>query len=476
MITLNKNELRDKIYACWLGKNIGGTLGTPFEAKQEVLDVKGFNSEPGCPLPNDDLDLQLVWLLAVIRGEKITEQLLGEYWLEYVPPYWNEYGICKTNMQRGLMPPLCGTYDNAKWKHSNGAWIRTEVWACLYPALVDEALKYSFTDAVVDHGNKGEGTYATMFVSAMESAAFVVSDIRKLIEIGLSKLPKGCRFASYIKTVIDMYDNGNTWLEARNKVTDMALADPELGWFQAPANVSYVVIGLLWGEGDFKKSVLTAINCGDDTDCTGATVGALLGILGGTAAIPADWREYIGDKLETIAINRGAMSFIPKTCTQLTDTIMDTHQKILVDKPISICDTETSADDADIEAYMNNKFAAEIDAHSEYSFRHDSVLASYWIDYDREPVIFANGDFGLKISIKNKFDSHKQFSVRFLLPDGWSVTGKKNMLAQPYWLEQVFGEYVIHADDNVSAENRIVLEITVAGHYETTLIPLVLLG
>ena len=49
MTKFNKAELRDKIYACWLGKNIGGTLGTPFEGKREVLDVTGFNSEPAGP-------------------------------------------------------------------------------------------------------------------------------------------------------------------------------------------------------------------------------------------------------------------------------------------------------------------------------------------------------------------------------------------------------------------------------------------
>ena len=121
MTKFNKAELRDKIYACWLGKNIGGTLGTPFEGKREVLDVTGFNSEPGNPLPNDDLDLQLIWLLAVMeRGRDINERVLGEYWLEYISPYWNEYGVGKSNMTRGLIPPFSGEYEN-EWKHSNGA-------------------------------------------------------------------------------------------------------------------------------------------------------------------------------------------------------------------------------------------------------------------------------------------------------------------------------------------------------------------
>ncbi len=62
---LNKQDYLDKLYACWIGKNIGGTLGAPFEGTHDFLDIKGFTTPEGEPLPNDDLDLQLVWLNAL---------------------------------------------------------------------------------------------------------------------------------------------------------------------------------------------------------------------------------------------------------------------------------------------------------------------------------------------------------------------------------------------------------------------------
>ena len=71
----------------------------------------------------------------------------------------------------------------------------------------------------------------------------------------------------------------------------------------APANIAFTVIGLLYGEGDFKQSLIIAINCGDDTDCTGATAGSILGIIKGHSGIPLDWREYIGDRIIPICIN-----------------------------------------------------------------------------------------------------------------------------------------------------------------------------
>ena len=80
MISYNRDELRDRIYACWLGKNIGGTMGTPYEGQQQLNDIKGFVTKPGEVLPNDDLDLQLVWLRAMdeVGPEAIDSKVLAE--------------------------------------------------------------------------------------------------------------------------------------------------------------------------------------------------------------------------------------------------------------------------------------------------------------------------------------------------------------------------------------------------------------
>ena len=93
-IDLNFDSYRDKVYACWIGKNIGGTMGGPFEGKRELLDVKGYTTAANVVLPNDDLDLQLVWLLAVekLGAKAIDTKVLGEFWVSYIVPHWNEYG------------------------------------------------------------------------------------------------------------------------------------------------------------------------------------------------------------------------------------------------------------------------------------------------------------------------------------------------------------------------------------------------
>ena len=90
---------RDKVRGCWAGKNIGGILGAPFEGKREINQIEFYQQDlTAGPPPNDDLDLQIVFLSAVERyGRQINASILGEYWLSYIIPNWVEYGTALTS-------------------------------------------------------------------------------------------------------------------------------------------------------------------------------------------------------------------------------------------------------------------------------------------------------------------------------------------------------------------------------------------
>ncbi len=485
-INFNRAEVRDKIYACWIGKNIGGTIGTPFEGTRELNDCEGFTTKPGQPLPNDDLDLQLVWLYAMSEEgpEKLNSRVLGEYWLEYVCPYWNEYGICKSNMRNGILPPLSGQYKN-QWKHSNGAWIRTEVWATLFPGDVENAIRFAYEDASVDHGS-GEGTYAAIFVAAIQSAAFVINDLRTLISVGLSKIPEKSRMYKFIKKTLECYDSGMSWLEARNVILEMSLADEELGWFQAPGNVAFAVIGLLWGEGDFKKSILTACHCGDDTDCTCATVGAVLGLMHGSKIIPKDWQEYIGDEIITISVNGGALqdfnTKFMKSCQSLTDKVMSLHPVTLHKSKVMVSDDATDTHEFTLDSVMGDEFAMSLECLSDYYIEQKSDIAKFTLEYEKEPQIAAGEEISVRLSIVNKFISQKNYNVEWILPEGWRAEGKKNISVHyqcPDRLRNevvVSEEYVITAPDEIDAVNTLILSVKAAGTIDYTYIPVVIMG
>ena len=85
-IKINKDEYRSKLHGCWMGKAIGGAIGMPYELTKEINNATGFSTPKGEPVPNDDLDLQLVWLLAM---EDVGPKTLSAN----AEPIW-KWGFC----------------------------------------------------------------------------------------------------------------------------------------------------------------------------------------------------------------------------------------------------------------------------------------------------------------------------------------------------------------------------------------------
>lgn len=470
---VNRKWYMDKLHACWLGKNIGGTMGTPYEGKTEMQDIDGFNSPKGEPLGNDDLDLQLIWLCAVEeRGiRNVTPQMLSEYWINYIPPHWNEYGIGKANAKMGLLPPYGGEINNEKWKHSNGAWIRTEIWACLFPGFPQLAVRYAYNDASVDHG-LAEGTNAAMFVAALESAAFFEKDIRKLIDIGLSYIPKDCRIAKVVNLVLKLYDDGVDFKKAR----ELVVKDSEdLGWFQAPANIGFVIIGLLYGECDFKKSMIYAIDCGDDTDCTGATVGSILGIMYGSEGIPQDWAEYIGDKIVSVAIDL-SKNERAKDCTELSRRIYEQLPSVMM-------------------AYQI--FMEYTDGENEWGeLPPDGVTRDWWdadipenpLSFDLMDMIYAKGRVELSKAklmpgetvtvtfvFKNILPEPKMMEIDLTLPEGFTCEHKSINTYLHSW-DKASVSVDITAGETLKSVNIIYARVSSPGRPTQVVAPIIIFG
>jgi ADP-ribosylglycohydrolase len=333
---------RDKVMGCWAGKNIGGVLGAPFEGKRQWNQVDFYTQDlSNGPPPNDDLDLQIVWLAAVERyGRSVNASILGDYWLSFVIPNWVEYGSGKANLRAGLEPPMSGFVDNT-YKDSCGCFIRSEIWACLAPGLPRLAARYAYEDAIVDH--QGEGMFGEVFCAALQSAAFVESDPFKLIDIGLSYIPEGSALARCVKKGVECFRAGLDIQEARKQIHNeapgtfgiqgirlkdivregnegMAVGAPG---FDAPENVGFTVAGWLYGKGDFGRALCLTNACGEDTDCTCATLGALMGIISGASKLPEKWTRPLNDKIATLCIDRTSRGiWVPETVTQLTERVI----------------------------------------------------------------------------------------------------------------------------------------------------------
>lgn len=296
-IPLPLDSFRDKVLGCWLGKNAGGTLGEPLEAKfgrKEMFQVEWYTSLPEGGIPNDDLEMQLIWLQALQdKGPGLNSRDLTEYWLNCIAYNFDEYGLCKSNMKKGFIPPVSGWHNNY-FRDFMGSPIRSEIWACVAPGSPEIAAHYAVMDAICDHGG-GESVYGEIFNAVIESLAFVNSNINELLEAGLQAIPESCAIYRAVNRVIQMHSAGIDWIQARDIVMNEFFHP--VSQF-APINIGFQTIGLLYGT-DFGDSICKAVNCGWDTDCTAATIGAMLGIINGASGLPEKWIAPLGDEIST---------------------------------------------------------------------------------------------------------------------------------------------------------------------------------
>jgi len=292
---LSRNTYLDKVWGCFLGKNAGGSLGTPYEriwGQEGMLKVQ-LNLEEIKSLPNDDLEIQVIWLNALEeRGLGLTSRDLADYWIDWVGYNFDEYGLSKRNLRLGLSPPLSGWYNN--WfKDCMGSPIRSEIWACIAPGLPNVAASYAFKDAIVDHAG-GESVYGEVFNAALQAAAFVKGSVEELIQFGLTFIPEWSLTHRAVKEAVKAHREGLTLEEARERVRRIA---PSPVAQYSPVNLGFQALGLLYGQG-FWDSLVKTVSLGYDTDSTAGTVGAILGIMAGRSGLPAEVQDLF-ERIDT---------------------------------------------------------------------------------------------------------------------------------------------------------------------------------
>lgn len=283
--------LESRIHGCWLGKSIGGTLGLPPEGKLGPLSFSFYDPIPEIAPPNDDLELQLVWLHLIEQKREgvISREDFARAWLDHIHYMWDEYGRCRWNLRRGVPPAACGTFEN--WFSSGmGSPIRSEIWACLFPGDPASAAVYAALDASLDHGI--EGIAGEVYFAILQSLVLGGSPLEEALSTALGRLPAHSEMARAIGLVHGCHDRGMQVWECWKALTQ---AHKNTNFTHAPLNVALTVWALLYGRGDFATTILNAVNGGYDTDCTAATAGAIMGMFLGKEGIPEKWSAPIGN-------------------------------------------------------------------------------------------------------------------------------------------------------------------------------------
>lgn len=283
----------DKVLAAWLGKSIGGTVGACVENQKAYHHFTEDDIWPSKIIPNDDLDLQLLWLEAMQEeGLELTSEQMAKFWQQKCWYNFCEYGVFLNNIQRGIWPPLSGQWNNDFFGESEGCVIRSEIWGLISPGNPALAASMARKDAVIDH--YGLSVDIEAFWAAAMSAALIDPDLDQQIKSACSVLDlsnPAVEAVAYVKWICSKtQDHKKAW---RLLIRRYGHRDAS----KAITNHAIVLLSLWLGRGDFKKTLVLAVNSGWDTDCTAATAGALLGASKGLAGLPGDWVEKVGQRV-----------------------------------------------------------------------------------------------------------------------------------------------------------------------------------
>ncbi len=317
---ISETDLKDKIHGYWIGQLTGNYIGFPFEnlydeepipvfidryytfkdaealgLKMNLDDRRSYTpilaDALGGAWSDDDTDIEFATLHAVEEyGLDITYPEIVAFWKKHVNRYiWAAARAARDNMDTGLLPPETGNRENNHRWFGISSQLMTEIWGAFYPGMTLQAAERAEWNAKImtaDWATHPDIVYASMY-----SAAFFESDVRKLVTDAASKLPDDSPYRRGIEETLEWSLQHSDWHITRKLIHDKYYT--HVDDFEVPYEMGGAVINgligimsILYGEGDFMKTVSIATTAGYDCDNQAATCGGLLGIINGGGSIP----------------------------------------------------------------------------------------------------------------------------------------------------------------------------------------------
>ena len=316
-------DYRDRVYAGWLGKCIGVHFGGPLESwtYQAIRDNLGEVEtylQPSAKVfkPDDDLVMPLIMMRVFAECRDpvcLSAEEIGHTWLNYLSrergSIWRGgYGVSSEhtaylNLLNGIPAPQSGsaTLNGPTISEQIGGQIFSDVWGLVYPNQPRLAADLSEKAASISHD--GEGINGARFVAALCSAAFSESDPQALIHTALGVIPGDSEYARVTQAMLEWHaQHPDDWRSAREAIEHDWGYDRYSGVVPIIPNAAIIMAALLYGEGDFSRTVQIANMCGWDTDCNVGNVGGVMGVAVGLEGIADHWRRPLNDSIVSASV------------------------------------------------------------------------------------------------------------------------------------------------------------------------------
>lgn len=350
----NTVDIKDQIHGAWMGRICGCMLGKTVEGilttelipflketgnfpmhryilksdlTQEILEkyryhfaaVPYADTIHGMPIDDDTNYTVLYQDMVSYYGRDFTPFDVSRAWLnlQAKDAYCTAERVAFCNFVKGYTPPQSAIYKNP-YREWIGAQIRADYFGYINPGNPNLAAQMAWRDASISHTKNG--IYGEMFVAAMLAVAAETQNMEDIILGGLSQIPHTSRLYKEVMQDLEAYKQGlpvEKWF--KNLYQQYDENNPH-HWCHTISNARIVVASLLYGEGDFARSICMAVQAGFDTDCNGATVGSIVGMAKGIDAIPKVWQEPFHNTLHTSIFKVGTVEIskcVEKTLEQI---------------------------------------------------------------------------------------------------------------------------------------------------------------
>jgi len=382
--------LKDKIKGGWAGQTIGVTFGGPTEFRyngtfiqdyQSIAWYDGYLKETMEDSPGlyDDIYMDLTFVEILNRvGLDAPVDSFANAFANAGYTLWHANQAARYNILNGMKAPESGHWLNNPHADDIDYQIEADFAGLMNPGMPNSASEIS--DKIGHIMNYGDGWYGGVYVGAMYTLAFVSDDVHYVVNEALKTIPEKSDFFQCIKDVIQWHqqypdDWKQTWFEIQKKwAQDVGCPDGVLAPFNidAKTNAAYIVLGLLYGNGDYTKTLEIATRAGQDSDCNPSSAGGILGTMIGYDNIPAYWKmgleeaEDIDFKYTDMSLNRvydisyqHALEMIKRN----GGTVTDQGVSIAIQRP------ETVRYEKSFEGlYPVNKIGVNRDIDQEYTF------------------------------------------------------------------------------------------------------------
>lgn len=424
-------DYAERVYAGVLGKLIGVYLGRPFEGwtyeriMKELGEILYYVNDrlpwkPPVVVTDDDVTGTFTFLRALPdynNSHDLTPAQIGQTWLNYIIEertilWWGGFGNSTEHtaflrLKNGIQAPRSGSIqmNGAIIAEQIGAQIFIDGWAMVAPGNPELAADLAKRAASVSHD--GEAIFASQVLAAMEAQAFVEPDIHKLLDTGVSFIPKDSTIYRLISDIREWHDVEPDWHKGRARLAKTYNYQNFGGNCHMVPNHGLIILGLLYGDSDFNKSMLIVNTAGWDTDCNSGNLGCLLGIKDGLATFDhgKDWRGPVADRLYLPTAEGGR---------SITDAVIEAQHIIHICSALNGSDPIFPKDNA----RFNFEFPGSVQG-----FRpgEDTTMLENVAGYSK------TGKRSLKINFENLGTLS---TPTFILPDELNLGGYK-LLASP---------------------------------------------